>query len=200
MDTKRIFDLLVSSIAILLLLPFFILVAIFIALDSKGNVIYAQDRVGRNKVTFRLFKFRTMCTNADKQGLLTVGDHDSRITRVGYWLRKYKIDELPQLFNILKGDMSFVGPRPEVSKYVELYDASQQRVLSVKPGITDWASIEYIDENELLASASDPEMYYKTKIIPRKIIQNLRYIDHKNLWVDLKIILLTIKCIVLKHR
>lgn len=200
MDTKRIFDLLVSSIAILLLLPFFILVAIFIALDSKGNVIYAQDRVGRNKVNFRLFKFRTMCTNADKQGLLTVGDHDSRITRVGYWLRKYKIDELPQLFNILKGDMSFVGPRPEVSKYVELYDASQQRVLSVKPGITDWASIEYIDENELLASASDPEMYYKTKIIPRKIIQNLRYIDHKNLWVDLKIILLTIKCIVLKHR
>lgn len=200
MDTKRIFDLLVSSIAILLLLPFFILVAIFIVLDSKGNVIYAQDRVGRNKVNFRLFKFRTMCTNADKQGLLTVGDHDSRITRVGYWLRKYKIDELPQLFNILKGDMSFVGPRPEVSKYVELYDASQQRVLSVKPGITDWASIEYIDENELLASASDPEMYYKTKIIPRKIIQNLRYIDHKNLWVDLKIILLTIKCIILKHR
>jgi len=199
-DTKRIFDLLVSSIAILLLLPFFILVAIFIVLDSKGNVIYAQDRVGRNKVNFRLFKFRTMCTNADKQGLLTVGDHDSRITRVGYWLRKYKIDELPQLFNILKGDMSFVGPRPEVSKYVELYDASQQRVLSVKPGITDWASIEYIDENELLASASDPEMYYKTKIIPRKIIQNLRYIDHKNLWVDLKIILLTIKCIILKHR
>jgi len=141
-----------------------------------------------------------MCTNADKQGLLTVGDHDSRITRAGYWLRKYKIDELPQLFNILKGDMSFVGPRPEVSKYVELYDATQQRVLSVRPGITDWASIEYIDENELLASASDPETYYKTNIIPRKITQNLRYIDHKNLWIDMKIILLTLKCIILKHR
>ncbi|SMC95134.1 sugar transferase [Pedobacter nyackensis] len=200
MNTKRIFDLLVSSIAILLLLPFFILVALFIAFDSKGNIIYAQNRVGRNKVNFRLFKFRTMCTNADKQGLLTVGDHDSRITRAGYWLRKYKIDELPQLFNILKGDMSFVGPRPEVSKYVELYDATQQRVLSVRPGITDWASIEYIDENELLASASDPETYYKTNIIPRKITQNLRYIDHKNLWIDMKIILLTLKCIILKHR
>jgi lipopolysaccharide/colanic/teichoic acid biosynthesis glycosyltransferase len=199
-NTKRIFDLLTSFIAILLLLPFFILVALFIAFDSKGNIIYTQNRVGRNKVNFRLFKFRTMCTNADKQGLLTVGDHDSRITRAGYWLRKYKIDELPQLFNILKGDMSFVGPRPEVSKYVELYDATQQRVLSVRPGITDWASIEYIDENELLASASDPETFYKTNIIPRKISQNLRYIDHKNLWIDMKIILLTIKCIILKHR
>lgn len=132
----------------------------------------------------------------DHGSLLTIGDHDDRITKIGYWLRKYKIDELPQLFNVLKGDMSFVGPRPEVSKYVELYDLMQQRILSVKPGLTDWASIQYIDENQLLAAAENPEIYYIKNIIPRKITENLRYIDNHTLWTDIKIILLTIKAIV----
>lgn len=132
----------------------------------------------------------------DHGSLLTIGDHDDRITKIGYWLRKYKIDELPQLFNVLKGDMSFVGPRPEVSKYVELYDLMQQRILSVKPGLTDWASIQYIDENQLLAAAENPEIYYIKNVIPRKITENLRYIDNHTLWTDIKIILLTIKAIV----
>lgn len=137
-----------------------------------------------------------MRQKSDHGSLLTIGDHDDRITKIGYWLRKYKIDELPQLFNVLKGDMSFVGPRPEVSKYVELYDLMQQRILSVKPGLTDWASIQYIDENQLLAAAENPEIYYIKNIIPRKITENLRYIDNHTLWTDIKIILLTIKAIV----
>lgn len=199
MYAKRAFDLIFSILAIILLTPVFMIVSLWVLLDSKGTVFYHQTRVGRNKVDFQLIKFRTMCAHADQQGLLTVGSHDARITRSGYWLRKYKIDELPQLLNIIKGDMSFVGPRPEVAKYVALYNDAQQRVLTVKPGITDWASIEYIDENELLASAQDPEAFYRSDIIPRKIIQNLRYIDHKNLWVDLKIIVLTLRCILLKH-
>ena len=137
-----------------------------------------------------------MRQKSDHGSLLTIGDHDGRITKIGYWLRKYKIDELPQLFNVLKGDMSFVGPRPEVSKYVELYDLMQQRILSVKPGLTDWASIQFIDENQLLAAAENPEIYYIKNIIPRKITENLRYIDNHTLWTDIKIILLTIKAIV----
>ena len=139
-----------------------------------------------------------MCKDADKKGLLTVGNHDSRITRVGYWLRKYKIDELPQLFNILKGEMSFVGPRPEVLKYVQLYDAVQKRVLTVKPGITDWASIHFINENQLLESKEDPETYYINTIIPTKVSQNLKYIDHNNLWIDLKIISFTLRKILIR--
>jgi lipopolysaccharide/colanic/teichoic acid biosynthesis glycosyltransferase len=169
-----------------------------VVLDSKGGVIYSQNRVGRNKVNFKLFKFRTMKIGADKGSLLTIGNHDQRITKSGYWLRKYKLDELPQLFNILLGDMSFVGPRPEVIKYVALYNLQQQRVLSVKPGLTDWASLAFIDENQLLVKAENPEMYYINHIIPLKINQNLRYIDHHNLWIDIKIILLTIKSILAK--
>ncbi|NQX43079.1 Sugar transferase involved in LPS biosynthesis (colanic, teichoic acid) [Pedobacter steynii] len=199
MDPKRIFDLLLSLCALILLTPLFILISVCVKLDSKGPVFYRQTRVGRKKVCFQLIKFRTMCGGADRQGLLTVGDHDRRITRAGYWLRKYKIDELPQLLNILRGEMSFVGPRPEVSKYVALYNPAQQRVLSVRPGITDWASIEYIDESELLARASDPEHFYRTDIIPKKLQQGLKYIDHKSLWTDLHIMLMTLKCIVLKH-
>lgn len=167
-------------------------------LDSKGGVIYRQTRVGRNNSEFKLLKFRTMMKDADKGGLLTIGEHDNRITRSGYWLRKYKIDEIPQLFNVLKGDMSFVGPRPEVCKYVELYDQTQKRILSVKPGLTDWASIAYIDENQILAAADNPEIYYIKHIIPQKIALNLRYIDHHNIWVDIRIILLTIKSILHK--
>lgn len=198
MITKRIFDVFFSITGIVIILPLLIFISIIILLDSKGGVIYRQKRVGRNNSEFNLFKFRTMRTGADKASLLTIGDSDSRITRSGQWLRKFKLDELPQLFNILKGDMSFVGPRPEVSKYVALYDQVQLRILTVKPGLTDWASIDYIDESQLLASAKNPEAYYIKHIIPLKIAHNLRYIDHNNLWIDMKIILLTIKSILNK--
>ncbi|MBC8986500.1 sugar transferase [Pedobacter sp. N36a] len=198
MYVKRLFDIVVAFFGVLFLLVPFVIVAILIIADSKGGVFYRQTRVGRDKVNFELLKFRTMYTNSDQLGLLTVGDHDKRITKIGYWLRKYKIDELPQLLNVLKGDMSFVGPRPEVSKYVELYDLQQVRVLSVKPGITDWASIEFSEENELLAKSADPESFYINEVIPSKIIQNLRYINKHDLWVDLTIIFLTLKKIMIR--
>lgn len=198
MYVKRGFDIVVALIGILFLLIPFLIVSILIIADSKGGVFYIQTRVGRNKIDFELLKFRTMYTNSDKAGLLTVGDHDKRITRLGYWLRKYKFDELPQLINVLKGDMSFVGPRPEVNKYVALYDAQQQMVLSVKPGITDWASIAFSEENELLAKSDDPENFYINEIIPSKIIQNLKYIKKHDLWVDLTIIFLTLKKIMIR--
>ncbi|HKG06461.1 MAG TPA: sugar transferase [Pedobacter sp.] len=198
MLVKRLFDVSLSLTSVIMILPVFIIVAILLKLDSKGAVFYRQVRVGLNEKKFKLLKFRTMYENSDQKGLLTVGDRDMRITRVGYWLRRYKIDELPQLINVLNGDMSFVGPRPEVSKYVELYDSSQKRVLTVKPGITDWASIEFIDESKLLAAAQDPESFYINTIIPQKISQNLKYIDHHSIWIDLKIISYTLVGIVIK--
>lgn len=198
MYVKRVFDVVVAFLGVLFLLVPFVIVAILIIADSKGGVFYRQTRVGRDKVNFELLKFRTMYTNSDRLGLLTVGDHDRRITKFGYWLRKYKIDELPQLLNVLKGDMSFVGPRPEVIKYVELYDLQQVRVLSVKPGITDWASIEFSEENELLAKSADPESFYINEIIPSKIMQNLKYINKHDIWVDLTIIFLTLKKIMIR--
>ncbi|AOM75929.1 sugar transferase [Pedobacter steynii] len=198
MDAKRLFDIFFSLTGLLILMPVFFVVAVLLKRESKGPVFYKQIRVGLNQRCFQLIKFRTMCPDADKMGLLTIGDHDARITRLGCWLRKHKVDELPQLLNILKGEMSFVGPRPEVPKYVEMYDASQQRVLTVKPGITDWASIKYIDESSLLATADDPESFYIHKVIPSKISQNLEYIDHHNLWIDCKIISHTLKSILLK--
>lgn len=198
MYVKRAFDVVVAFLGILILLVPFVIVAVLIIADSKGGVFYRQTRVGRDKVNFGLLKFRTMYTNSDQLGLLTVGDHDKRITKIGYWLRKHKIDELPQLLNVLKGDMSFVGPRPEVIKYVELYDLQQVRVLSVKPGITDWASIEFSEENELLAKSADPESFYINEIIPSKIIQNLKYINKHDIWVDLTIIFLTLKKIMIR--
>ncbi|NQX37793.1 Sugar transferase involved in LPS biosynthesis (colanic, teichoic acid) [Pedobacter steynii] len=198
MDAKRLFDIFFSLMGIFFLLPVFLLVSVLLKREHKGPVFYRQTRVGLNQKCFQLIKFRTMCPDADKMGLLTIGDHDARITKVGCWLRKHKVDELPQLLNILKGEMSFVGPRPEVPKYVEMYDSSQQRVLSVKPGITDWASIRYIDESSLLATAEDPESFYIHNVIPSKISQNLEYIDHHNLWIDFKIISYTLKSILLK--
>ncbi|MBB2148472.1 sugar transferase [Pedobacter sp. LMG 31462] len=195
---KRGFDIALALLGMLFLVIPFLIVSILILVDSKGGVFYRQTRVGRNMIDFELLKFRTMYTNSDQAGLLTVGDHDKRITRLGYWLRKYKIDELPQLINVLKGDMSFVGPRPEVNKYVALYDAQQQKVLSVKPGITDWASIAFSEENELLAKSDDPESFYINEIIPSKIIQNLKYINKHDLWVDLTIIFLTLKKIMIR--
>lgn len=189
---KRIFDVSLALIAILILLPLFIIIAVLITIDSSGGIFYKQSRVGKNKVDFKLYKFRTMYFQPFEKCQLTIGAHDPRITKLGYWLRKYKIDELPQLINILKGEMSFVGPRPEVQKYVRLYNSDQQRVFSVKPGITDWASIEYCGESELLAKSKDPENFYIKEIIPSKISHSLQYIDHHDLWIDLKIIFLTL--------
>ncbi|HWW40683.1 sugar transferase [Pedobacter sp.] len=198
MNTKRMFDVVFALLGLLCLLPVFIIVIIWLKFDSAGGIFYKQVRVGLNQKNFELYKFRTMYCGSDRSGLLTVGNHDARITAAGYYLRKYKIDELPQLLNILKGEMSFVGPRPEVCKYVDMYDSDQKRVLTVKPGITDWASIQFIDENQLLERSDDPEDFYIHTVIPLKLNQNLKYIDHHNLWIDLKIISYTLRSIL--HR
>ncbi|WP_207533049.1 sugar transferase [Desertivirga arenae] len=190
---KRVFDLIASGFALLLLSPILIVIAIIIIADSKGPVIFKQTRVGQHGNDFKLLKFRTMRVNNSDKIQITIGSRDNRITKAGYWLRKYKIDELPQLFNILKGEMSIVGPRPEVRKYVNLYNDEQQRVLMVKPGLTDWASIEFRNESDLLAKSSDPESFYIKEIIPAKLLKNLSYIEKNNLWIDFTIILMTIK-------
>lgn len=189
---KRIFDIFFSFIGLVILLPFFIIIGLLIVIDSPGGVFYKQARVGKNSIDFYLFKFRSMRTGADKKGLLTVGGHDSRITTMGYFIRKYKIDELPQLLNVFLGDMSLVGPRPEVRKYVDLYNEKQKEVLSVKPGITDYASIEYSNENELLGKAENPEKVYIDEIMPAKLKLNLKYIAEQGIITDLKIIIKTI--------
>lgn len=189
---KRLFDIFFSLIGLILLLPFFLFISIFIIIDSKGGVFYKQVRVGKDEIDFKLFKFRSMRTDSDKKGLLTVGGRDSRITRMGYYIRKYKIDELPQLINVFLGDMSLVGPRPEVRRYTDLYNDEQKKVLSVKPGITDYASIEYSNENEILGKADDPERVYIDEIMPAKLKLNLRYIQEQGLLTDVKIIIKTI--------
>ena len=159
--------------------------------ESKGGGFYKQLRVGRGGTDFYVYKFRSMRIGADKQGLITVGGRDPRITQVGYFIRKYKLDELPQLFNVLKGDMSLVGPRPEVRKYVELYTDEQRKILSVRPGITDYASIEYVDENTILGQADDADEAYVTLIMPDKIRYNMKYINNRSLKEYFKIIFLT---------
>lgn len=189
---KRLFDIFFSFFAIIILLPVFLIIALLIVLDSKGGVFYKQIRVGKDNRKFGLLKFRTMRKDAHKSGLLTVGGRDPRITNIGFFLRKYKLDELPQFINILIGDMSFVGPRPEVPKYVEMYNEQQMHVLDVKPGLTDYASIEYMDENDLLAKSDNPEKTYIEEIMPAKLKLNLRYIDDKSLITDLKIIVRTL--------
>ena len=192
---KRLLDILLSVLVLTIGLPFGLLFALLIAADSRGPVIYRQSRVGRNNVDFQLYKFRTMCVEADKGSLITVGDDDARITRVGAFLRKFKIDEFPQFLNILKGEMSIVGPRPEVRKYVDLYTPEQMRVLSVRPGLTDYASIRYVNENAILSKSADPEKTYIEKIMPDKLKLNLKYIDEQSLWVDCKIVIQTIGAI-----
>jgi lipopolysaccharide/colanic/teichoic acid biosynthesis glycosyltransferase len=162
-----------------------------IIIESKGGGFYTQERVGLNGVNFKLIKFRSMAIGSDKKGLITIGGNDSRITKTGLFIRKFKIDELPQLFNVINGDMSLVGPRPEVSKYVNLYTKEQRQVLTVKPGITDYASIEYANENEILGNASDPDKVYIQEIMPAKIQLNMKYIHNKNLKEYFKIIFLT---------
>jgi lipopolysaccharide/colanic/teichoic acid biosynthesis glycosyltransferase len=190
--TKRILDLLVSGFGLMLLFPFFLLIALIIKLDSSGPVFYLQVRVGQNGKLFKLFKFRTMRTGADKFTAITVGNRDPRITAAGYYLRKFKVDELPQLINVFIGNMSLVGPRPELKKFVDLYNVEQAKVINVKPGITDYASIEFRNENELLEGKPDPIDYYVREIMPAKLALNLQYIREQSLWTDLKIITSTI--------
>lgn len=192
---KRFFDVLFSGVLIIVLVPLGIVVSILIVLDDFGSPFFVQQRVGLNGKNFGLLKFRSMRKNAESKGQLTVGMKDNRITRSGYFIRKYKIDELPQLVNVFLGEMSVVGPRPEVPKYVLLYNEEQQNVLSIKPGITDFASIEYVRENELLSASSNPEKTYIEEIMPAKLELNLKYLREQSFLTDMKIILQTIKAI-----
>lgn len=189
---KRLFDIVCSFLGLVFLSWLFVIVALWVGLSSKGGVFYRQRRVGRFGKDFTLWKFRSMRVNSDTKGLLTVGGRDSRITKAGVFIRKYKLDELPQLFNVLKGDMSFVGPRPEVRKYVDLYTEEQMRVLSVRPGITSPASIKYRNENDILAREDDPEKYYIDVIMQDKLAIALDYIDHQSMITDIKLIFQTI--------
>lgn len=192
----RFCDIVFSLFGLLILSPLFLVVALWIVIDNPGPIFYRQQRVGRDNKDFGLIKFRSMRVGADKMSLITVGDRDPRITRAGYYIRKYKIDELPQLVNVLIGDMSLVGPRPEVRRYVDLYTQEQKQVLSVRPGITDYASIEYIDENSLLAASKDPDKTYIEEIMPAKIALNMRWINHRTMGTYFKIIFLTMTKII----
>jgi lipopolysaccharide/colanic/teichoic acid biosynthesis glycosyltransferase len=192
MTGKRLFDVFFSLTAILILLLPGLILAVIIIAGSRGGAFYRQVRVGKNQKHFRLLKFRTMFTGSDSKGLLTIGSSDSRVTRTGKFLRKTKLDELPQLLNILAGDMSFVGPRPEVPKYVALYNDEQKKVLSVRPGLTDYASMEYINESDLLAQQSDPEKFYIETVMPEKLNLNLKYISDMSFGTDIKIIFRTL--------
>lgn len=194
----RFFDILLSVIGLLLFSPLLILIYIIIRCGSRGPGFYKQNRIGKGGVPFRLIKFRTMRIGSDNGRLITVGGRDTRITKVGYYLRKYKLDELPQLWNVLKGDMSLVGPRPEVEKYVRLYTPEQLVVLNIRPGITDYASIAFSNENEILGKAENPERMYIEEIMPQKINYNLKYINNPSLKEYFKIIFLTFSKI-MKH-
>ena len=189
---KRVFDIFCSFFGLLVLSPLLLIVALLVVTTSRGGAFYRQVRVGKDFRNFKILKFRSMRPDSDKKGLLTVGSKDNRVTKVGYFIRKYKIDELPQLINVFVGDMSFVGPRPEVPKYVEMYNEEQRKVLSVRPGITDYASIEYRNENDILAKSDNPEQTYIDEVMPAKLKLNLRYISEMSLKTDLKIIFGTI--------
>lgn len=188
---KRIFDIFSSFFGILLFLIPGLLIALIIVTESRGGVFYRQRRVGKNGIVFRIYKFRTMYGGSDKKGLLTVGSRDSRITRSGLFLRKSKLDEMPQLINVFRGDMSIVGPRPEVEKYVAMYNETQKEVLSVRPGITDVASIKFIDENAVLSGYTDPEKAYIDFIMPEKLRLNIDYIRQRSFCGDIGLILKT---------
>lgn len=192
----RFFDIIFSALGLIVLLPIFAAICLKIKIGSNGGCFFIQERIGKGGKPFGLYKFRTMRIGADSEGLLTVGEHDARITHVGYFLRKTKMDELPQLWNVLKGDMSLVGPRPEVRKYVELYTDEQRKVLRVRPGITDYASIEYVNENELLSKSEDPDRTYIEEVMPDKIKLNMRYLEHYTVSEYFKIIFLTFKSLV----
>lgn len=189
---KRLFDIVCSFFGLLVLSPLFVFLSLWVGLGSKGGVFYKQKRVGRFNKDFTLYKFRSMRVGSDKKGLLTIGGKDSRVTKAGFFIRKYKLDELPQLLNVLKGDMSFVGPRPEVRKYVDMYTERQLKVLDVRPGITDLASIKYRNENDLLAAADNPEQYYIDFVMQDKLALNLQYIETRSFFGDIKLIFRTI--------
>ena len=193
---KRLFDIVASGIGLVLLGPLFLVLAIWIKMDSKGPVFYRQVRVGKNNKNFRILKFRSMHVGADKGSLVTIGGRDSRITRSGYYIRKYKFDEIPQLINVLTGDMSLVGPRPEVRYYVNYWTSEQMHVLDVRPGITDPASIKFRDENELMEKAEAPEDYYINVIMQEKIKLYLEYVENASFWYDIKLIFMTFKVII----
>ena len=191
---KRIFDFTTSLIGLIIISPILLFIALFISLESKGGVFYKQKRVGKGNKDFYVYKFRSMIVDADKKGLLSIGKDgkDPRVTKFGYIIRKYKLDELPQLLNVLKGDMSLVGPRPEVRKYVELYTEEQKQVFKVRPGITDIASIKFRNENDLLSQSPNPEEYYIKEIMPQKLSLNLEYIKTRTFFGDIKLIFKTI--------
>lgn len=197
MTIKRIFDIAVSSISLLILSPLLVLIVVLIKLESKGPVFYKQFRVGLNERPFYIYKFRTMEIGADRRGPLITSVNDPRITRAGKLLRKSKLDEMPQLFNVLKGDMSIVGPRPEVPYYVKLYTDEQKKILTIKPGMTDPATVYFRNEEELLAQVDDRENFYINEIMPVKLNLYLHYVANKSLLYDMKLILLEILALIL---
>lgn len=197
---KRIFDILFSLVGLIILSPLFLIIAILIKKEDNGPVFYRGIRVGRYGKPFRIFKFRTMVIDAEKIGGPSTADDDPRITKIGKKLRKYKLDELPQLINVFKGEMSFVGPRPEVQHYVDMFTEEERQILSVRPGITDWASLWNVDEGAILAGSSDPEKTYMEKIRPIKLKLQLKYVRERNFLIDLKILFLTLVSIITKKR
>lgn len=195
---KRLFDIIASGLGLIVLSPLFAMLAVWIKADSPGPVFYRQTRVGRGNRDFRLYKFRSMRPDSDRLGLITVGGHDPRVTRSGYYIRKYKLDEFPQLINVFVGDMSLVGPRPEVRKYVDMYTPEQMRVLTVRPGITSLASIRYRNENDILAAAPDADRCYIEQVMPDKLAIDLEYVDRATFWNDIKLIFSTFREIIVK--
>lgn len=196
---KRLVDIVASGLGLVILNPLFLILAIWIKLDSKGPVFYRQVRVGYKNKDFRIFKFRSMRVGSDKGSLVTIGGHDPRVTKSGYFIRKFKLDELPQLINVFLGDMSLVGPRPEVRHYVNYWTPEQMHVLDVRPGITDPASIKFRNENELMEKAEDPEKYYIEVIMQEKIKLYLEYVEKHGFWYDLGLIAKTFWVIVMER-
>jgi lipopolysaccharide/colanic/teichoic acid biosynthesis glycosyltransferase len=196
---KRMFDIFFSFIGIVLISPVILIVSLFILIFDGRPIFFLQERIGRYQVPFKIIKFRTMKNNSSIKNLITVGNKDPRVTNLGFYLRKYKIDEMPQLFNVLIGQMSFVGPRPEVLKYVSIYNESQKRVFLLRPGITDEASIKFRNESEILMGYSDPEKGYIEDILPQKLEISLKYLENSNIFYDISIILSTLKFSFLKN-
>jgi len=193
---KRALDIVIALIILVFFLPLGLLISLLIVLETKGGIFYKQERVGLNGKPFGLLKFRSMRPNADRLGQLTVGERDPRVTNIGHFIRRYKLDEFPQFINVLIGEMSIIGPRPEVKKYVDLYTIEQRTILKVKPGITDYASIEYFDESRLLGESENPEQTYIQEIMPAKLILNKKYLDNPTVFHDMKIMWLTFKKII----
>lgn len=188
----RFLDVLFSFLGLLILSPLLIIVYLAIIVESRGGGFYSQTRVGKDEKYFKLYKFRSMRVDANNKSLITIGTRDPRITKTGLFVRRFKIDELPQLFNVLKGDMSLVGPRPEVPLYVDMYSEEQRKVLSVLPGVTDYASIRYVDENEILGKAENPHQTYIDEILPNKLKLNMEYIENRSVKEYFKVIFLTL--------